>query len=114
MTTKDSLTGGKTMRSITGLLIATLMVVVALIGSVSRSSADGTILRARAVISGADGAGISGEVLFFQARTGVPSEALIIARVEGLAPNSVYGLHFHEVARCAPTSAPLSRSLEGV
>src|SRR5262245_43441071 len=90
------------MRLIIRLLIASLVSVIVLTGSLSRCSADGTILRARAVISGVDGSGISGEVQFFQARTGVPAETLIIARVEGLAPNSVHGFHLHELGVCAP------------
>ena len=93
------------MRLITRLLIASLLVVLVLIGSVSDSSAHGTILRARATISGAAGSGISGEVLFFQARTGVPAEVLILARVEGLAPNTVHGFHLHENGTCAPDFA---------
>jgi Cu-Zn family superoxide dismutase len=105
MTTNVSLTGGKTMRLITRLLIAYLMVLVVLIGSVSRSSANGTILRARATVNGAAGSGISGEVLFFQARTGVPAEVLIIARVEGLEPNTVHGFHIHENGTCSPDFA---------
>src|SRR5262245_10810886 len=52
----------KKMRLIIRLLIASLVSVIVLTGSLSRSSADGTILRARAVISGVDGSGISGEV----------------------------------------------------
>jgi Cu-Zn family superoxide dismutase len=94
------------MRLISRLLLASLMGVVVLIGSVSRGSADGTILRARAVVRGFDGSGITGEVLFFQARTGVPAEVLIIARVEGLAPNSVHGFHLHENPDCTPTTPP--------
>lgn len=90
------------MRLITRLLMASLVGTVVLIGSVSRSSAVGNILRARATVSGVAGSGISGEILFFQAKTGVPSEVLIIARVEGLAPNSVHGFHLHEIAQCVP------------
>src|SRR5262245_43911073 len=90
------------MRLIARLLIAFLMGVVVLIGSVSRTSADGNILRARARVSGAAGSGISGEILFFQAKQGVPAEVLILARVEGLAPNSVHGFHLHENGTCSP------------
>ncbi|HEV2669448.1 MAG TPA: superoxide dismutase family protein [Blastocatellia bacterium] len=93
------------MRLITRLLIASLMGAVVLIGSVSRSSADGAILRARARVSGAAGSGISGEILFFQARQGVPAEVLILARVEGLTPNSVHGFHLHENGTCSPDFA---------
>jgi superoxide dismutase, Cu-Zn family len=90
------------MRLITRLLIASLMGIVVLIGSVSRSSADGSILRARARVSGVAGSGISGEILFFQVRQGVPAEVLILARVEGLAPNSAHGFHLHENGTCTP------------
>jgi len=90
------------MRLINRLLIASLIGAVVMIGAVGHSSADGTILRARAVVKGVDGSGISGEVLFFQAKTGVPAEVLIIARVEGLPPNSVHGFHLHEIGVCTP------------
>jgi Cu-Zn family superoxide dismutase len=93
------------MKLIVRLLMTSLMGVVLLFGSVSRSSADGTILRAKAIVNGAPGSGVSGEVLFFQARTGVPAEVLIIARVEGLAPNSVHGFHLHENGTCSPDFA---------
>jgi len=93
------------MRLITRLLIASLMGIVVLIGSVSRSSADGSILRARARVSGVAGSGISGEMLFFQVRQGIPAEVLILARVEGLAPNSVHGFHLHENGTCSPDFA---------
>lgn len=93
------------MKMITRLLIASIMGVVVLIGSTGRGSADGTILRARARVSGAAGSGISGEILFFQARHGVPAEVLILARVGGLAPNSKHGFHIHENGTCTPDFA---------
>jgi superoxide dismutase, Cu-Zn family len=93
------------MKLITRTLIASLVGVILLIGSVSRSSADGTILRARARVSGAAGSGISGEVQFFQARQGVPAEVLILARVEGLTPNGKHGFHLHENGTCSPDFA---------
>ncbi len=90
------------MRLITRLLIASLMGVLVLFGSVNRTSATDNILRARATVSGVAGSGISGEVLFFQARSGFIAEVLIVARIEGLAPNSVHGFHLHEVGACTP------------
>jgi len=81
------------------------MGIVVLIGSVSRTSADGSILRARARVSGVAGSGISGEILFFQVRQGIPAEVLILARVEGLVPNSVHGFHLHENGTCSPDFA---------
>ena len=93
------------MRLIARLLIASLVGIVVMIGAVSRTAADGSILRARARVSGAAGSGISGEVLFFQVRQGVPAEVLILARVEGLAPNSVHGFHLHENGTCSPDFA---------
>jgi superoxide dismutase, Cu-Zn family len=93
------------MRLIARLLIASLMGIVVLIGSVSRTAADGSILRARARVSGVAGSGISGESLFFQVRQGIPAEVLILARVEGLVPNSVHGFHLHENGTCSPDFA---------
>src|SRR5215475_12820173 len=95
----------KTVRMIARLLMASLLGIAILTTPVSRSSADGTILRARARLSGAAGSGISGDVLFFQVRQGVPAEVLILARVEGLAPNSVHGFHLHENGACSPDFA---------
>ena len=90
------------MRLIARLLIGFLMGIVVLIASVNRSLADGTILRARARVSGAAGSGISGEILFFQVRQGIPAEVLILARVEGLTPNTAHGFHLHENGTCSP------------
>jgi superoxide dismutase, Cu-Zn family len=90
------------MRLIARLMIGFLMGIVILIGSVNRSSADGSVLRARARVSGADGSGISGEILFFQVRQGIPAEVLILARVGGLAPNTAHGFHLHENGTCSP------------
>jgi Cu/Zn superoxide dismutase len=53
-------------RMIARLLMVSLMGVALLTIPVSRSSADGTVLRARAKLRGAAGSGISGDVLFFQ------------------------------------------------
>lgn len=93
------------MRFITRLLTASLVGAVALIGSVSYSSANGNILRARATITGAAGSGITGEVLFFQAGTDFIEEVVIVAKVEGLAPNTVHGFHLHENGTCSPDFA---------
>jgi Cu-Zn family superoxide dismutase len=91
------------MRLMTRLSIACLMGAMLMVGGWSYSeAADGNILRARARISGVTGSGISGEVLFFQSRAGVPAEVLIIAKVKGLAPNSVHGFHIHETGVCTP------------
>lgn len=91
------------MRLFARLSIASLIGVVVLFGSINRSSANVNILKARATVNGAAGSGISGEVLFFQARDSFIAEVLIVARIEGLAPNSVHGFHLHENGTCSPT-----------
>jgi superoxide dismutase, Cu-Zn family len=90
------------MRLFTNLSIASLLGVVLIVGAWGHSTkrADDGILRARAKIQGATGSGISGEVLFFQARDTVPAEVLIIARVTGLPPNTLHGFHIHEIGVC--------------
>ena len=92
------------MRAITRLSIVCLLGVILTVGAAEYSvkSADENILRARARIRGVEGSGISGEVLFFQARDGVPAEVLIIARVTGLTPNTLRGFHIHEIGVCTP------------
>lgn len=87
---------------ITRFLITFFLGVVMLIGSVRDSPADGPFLRARAIINGAAGSGISGEVQFFQLKEGFIAEVLIVARVVGLKPNSVHGFHIHENGTCSP------------
>jgi superoxide dismutase, Cu-Zn family len=93
------------MRLITGFLIASFVGFVVLIGSVRDSSADGPILRARAIVNGAAGSGISGDVQFFQIRSGFIAEVRIVAKVVGLEPNSVHGFHIHENGTCSPDFA---------
>lgn len=87
-----------TSRLLMALLLGAVLTVGA--GGYSANVADDDNLRARARIRGAEGSGISGEVLFFQARDGVPAEVLIIARVTGLPPNTLHGFHIHETGVC--------------
>jgi Cu-Zn family superoxide dismutase len=85
-------------------LIATLFLLVAflVIGALAHSPSDDGILRARATIAGTSGSGISGEVLFIQTRGGIIPTVRILARIEGLEPNTVHGFHIHENGTCSP------------
>ncbi len=60
-------------------------------------------LRAKANIQGAPDSGVSGEVIFVQSTRGILPTVLIVARVQGLEPGSIHGMHIHEVGQCAPT-----------
>lgn len=67
---------------------------------------DANVIKARAVIIGAPGSGISGTVEFTQA----PADAdfpvpgvWVVAKVEGLAPG-LHGFHIHETGVCEPPS----------
>jgi superoxide dismutase, Cu-Zn family len=70
--------------------------------------AQGNVLRARAILEGAPGSGISGVVLFTQAPAdaNLPQPTVeIVAQVEGLTPG-LHGIHIHEIGSCADTSIP--------
>ena len=65
------------------------------------------VLRARAVITGAPGSGISGEAVFTEivSRYSPVSEVRVVVRVVGLAPGP-HGFHIHENGVCgSPTFA---------
>lgn len=85
-------------------IIATLFLLVAFlaIGTLAHSPSTGDIIRARVVIEGMPGSGISGEVLFIQTRSGILPTVRVLARVEGLEPNTVHGFHIHENGTCSP------------
>jgi Cu-Zn family superoxide dismutase len=58
------------------------------------------ILKAHADIQGAPGSGISGDAVLLQTDEGVVPNVKVIVHVEGLPPNSVHGMHIHEVGSC--------------
>ena len=90
------------MAAVVGLTAALGAAVVA-----SPGAGAGPSLRARAVLVGAPGTGISGEVRFTQKRTEenfpVPG-VLVEAKVRGLSPGP-HGFHIHENGTCSPTFA---------
>ncbi|HUS05831.1 MAG TPA: superoxide dismutase family protein [Bryobacteraceae bacterium] len=59
-----------------------------------------TIYRARAVLKGAPGSGISGEVKLTQKNEGIIPTVVIEALVNGLASGGKHGMHIHEVGSC--------------
>jgi Cu-Zn family superoxide dismutase len=66
------------------------------------------VLRARAIIQGLPGSGISGTVTFTQAPVDKDSPVTtvqVVAHVEGLPPG-LHGLHIHEVGSCTNTTIP--------
>jgi len=70
--------------------------------------AQGNVLRARAIVEGAPGSGISGMVLFTQAPADAdqPQPTVeIVAQVEGLT-RGLHGIHIHEIGSCADTTIP--------
>jgi len=67
---------------------------------ISAQGRDNQTIRARADIRGAAGSNITGEATFEQNEGGILPTVLVRVRVRGLAPNSVHGVHIHEVGRC--------------
>jgi len=86
-----------------------LLGIVMLIAGKSYSTArESNVLRARAIIQGLPGSGISGTVTFTQAPVDKDSPVTtveVVAHVEGLPPGR-HGLHIHEVGSCTNTPVP--------
>ena len=86
-----------------GLLAGTLVVFGAgAIGAVGGPGNGGNVLRATAVVEGAPGSGISGEVHFTQAPADADAPApgvWVVARVKGISPGE-HGFHIHETGTC--------------
>lgn len=63
-------------------------------------------IKAKAIIQGAPGSGISGEAMLVQTIPSDPNNYLptvkITMKITGLPPNSVHGTHFHEKGVCDP------------
>src|SRR5262249_33032989 len=71
---------------------------------------NGNVLRARAIILGAPGSGISGGATFTQApvdKDSPVSEVDVQVHVEGLPPGE-HGFHVHETGSCASITGPFS------
>lgn len=64
------------------------------------------VIKARAMIQGAPGSGISGEAILVQTIPSDPNNYLptvkITMTIKGLPPNTVHGTHFHEKGVCDP------------
>lgn len=64
------------------------------------------VIKARAMIQGAPGSGISGEAILIQTIPSDPNNYLptvkITMTIKGLPPNTVHGTHFHEKGVCDP------------
>lgn len=58
------------------------------------------VYRAKAVIRGAPGSGISGVVRFTQNDLGILPTVLIEAEITGLRPGAQHGIHVHEIGKC--------------
>lgn len=78
--------------------------------AVSASDDDGTSPifadNARASISGAPGSGVSGEAYFIQMGEGIQPTVWLLIIVQGLAPDTVHGVHLHENGSCTDTAVP--------
>lgn len=78
------------------------------LGVMSSSAAqEQSVLKARALIEGALGSAVSGEALagyalFEQSDTGVLPTVEVSVAIRGLEPNTIHGVHIHEVGDCAP------------
>ncbi len=64
------------------------------------------VIKAKAMIQGAPGSGISGEAILVQTIPSDPNNYLptvkITMTIKGLPPNTVHGTHFHEKGVCDP------------
>jgi Cu-Zn family superoxide dismutase len=64
------------------------------------------VIKAKAMIQGAPGSGISGEAMLVQTVPSDPNNYLptvkITMKITGLPPNTVHGTHFHEKGVCDP------------
>jgi Cu-Zn family superoxide dismutase len=91
------------------ILVALPIVAAALVwATAGHPIAQGNVLRARAILDGPPGSGISGVVLFTQAPAdaNLPQPTVdIVAQVDGLTPG-LHGIHIHEIGSCADTSIP--------
>ncbi len=84
-----------------GLLFMGLTIGVA--GRANTSS----VIKARADIEGAPGSGISGEAIFIQTNDdSILPTVKVIVIVRGLPPNTLHGIHIHEIGSCADTTVP--------
>ena len=91
------------MRPITKLISGCLLVVGFTAGVMGNSAAQTqSALRARAAIGGAPGSGISGRALFEQTQDGILPTVEVSVFVRGLEPNTVHGVHIHEIGNCTP------------
>lgn len=94
------------MKTRTKVKLAVVLAAIAASGTwgVMAALSDPNVIRAHAVIVGAPGSGISGEVLFTQAAAddNAPEPGVwIVAKVEGITPG-LHGLHIHENGICEP------------
>jgi Cu-Zn family superoxide dismutase len=66
----------------------------------SNKNKDGKVIRASAVVSGTSDSKISGEATFEQKDNGILPTVLVRLSVKGLEPNSIHGVHIHEIGKC--------------
>ena len=91
------------MKQITKLILGCLLVVGFTAGVMGSSAVQAqSVLRASAVIGGAPGSEISGRALFEQTQEGILPTVEVSVFVRGLEPNTVHGVHIHEVGNCTP------------
>src|SRR5262245_36247638 len=97
------------MKTLTKVRVIHLVGVTLLLGTLSATPSSALVdneVKAKAIIAGAPGSGIFGVVRFSQASDGILPTVKVTVFVKGLAPNSVHGVHIHEIGSCADTAVP--------
>jgi superoxide dismutase, Cu-Zn family len=94
------------MRKTIQLCLGCILAIVLMVGICGTNGAANpafqNVLRARAIIMGAPGSGISGEATLTQKNSGNLPGVMVTLKIKGLAPGTVHGTHFHERGICEP------------
>lgn len=83
--------------------ITTFLAALAMIGLAQTQTPD-RVYRAKAVIRGATGSGVSGVVRLTQTAGGILPTVLVEGEITGLQPGARHGFHIHERGNCSDTN----------
>lgn len=83
-----------------GLSLGLILMTVGIYANSPDDDAQKMVLKARADIKGPPGSTVTGEITLVQKKTGNLPTVNVTVKVQGLAPNSIHGMHFHEKGLC--------------